>query len=97
MSAQQNDKTILMLLETESIPEQNEKNSSDLVESGRLHPNTGEQSSGAALRVLHSFLKEVDPHEHWDGLEKTPTEDGNIFWLCEEHARPYRVQPLQTR
>jgi hypothetical protein len=45
--------------------------------------------------VLHGFLKEADPSGYWDGLEAILMEDGNVFWLCEEHARPYRVQPLQ--
>jgi hypothetical protein len=54
-----------------------------------------EQNIGPALRALHSFLKEADPNQHWDGLQKVVTEDGNIFWLCEEHARPYQVRPLQ--
>jgi hypothetical protein len=55
------------------------------------------QKSSAALRVLHNFLREADPRGYWDGLRRVITEDGNIFWLCEEHARPYRVQPLQIR
>ncbi len=53
-----------------------------------------EQNVGPALRALHSFLKEADPNQYWDGLQKVVTEDGNIFWLCEEHARPYQVRPL---
>ncbi|HWS83334.1 MAG TPA: COR domain-containing protein [Ktedonobacteraceae bacterium] len=54
-----------------------------------------EQNVGPALRALHSFLKEADPNQYWDGLQKVLTEDGNIFWLCEEHALPYQIRPLQ--
>ena len=60
-----------------------------------IDPGGFEQNIGPALRVLHSFLKEADPHQYWDGLQKVVTEDGNILWLCLEHAHPYRVQPLQ--
>jgi internalin A len=59
------------------------------------HPGGFEQNVGPALRALHSFLKEADPNQYWDGLQKVVTEDGNIFWLCEEHARPYQIRPLQ--
>jgi Leucine-rich repeat (LRR) protein len=45
---------------------------------------------GPALRALHSFLKEADKEERWCGLHKTVTNDGNIFWLCDEHRRPYK-------
>jgi Leucine-rich repeat (LRR) protein/GTPase SAR1 family protein len=53
---------------------------------------TGELGSafevqGAALRALHTFLQEVDPKRHWCGLRKVATNDGNLLWLCPEHAR----------
>ena len=44
-----------------------------------------------ALRALHSFLKEIDKEERWCGLHKTPTNDGNIFWLCGEHRELHKV------
>jgi hypothetical protein len=53
-----------------------------------------EQVTGPALRVLHSFLDKVDTHHYWSGLQRVETPDGNILWLCAEHARPYEVQPL---
>jgi hypothetical protein len=77
----------------EDIPKMVEYDPSSLAERHSL--GGFEQSIGAALRVLHSFLKEADPNQYWDGLQKVVTEDGNIFWLCEEHARPYQVRPLQ--
>jgi len=43
-------------------------------------------AQGAALRALHAFLKEIDPNEHWCGLKRVITNDGNILWLCPEHA-----------
>lgn len=42
---------------------------------------------GAALRALYTFLKEADPTAHWCGLRKVATNDGNILWLCAEHAK----------
>jgi GTPase SAR1 family protein len=77
----------------EDLPDMAEHDPISLAE--RHHAGGFEQNIGPALRVLHSFLKEVDPHQYWDGLQKVVTEDGNLLWLCEEHARPYQVQPLQ--
>ena len=42
---------------------------------------------GAALRVLFHFLDTADPAHHWHGLDKVPTPDGTILWLCEQHKR----------
>jgi hypothetical protein len=44
-------------------------------------------AEGSALRALHVFLREVDKTQHWCGLQKVVTNDGNILWLCAEHAR----------
>lgn len=52
------------------------------------------EAVGPALRALYNFLKQVDPNEVWSGLYKTPTPDGNILWLCEEHRREYQSRPL---
>ncbi len=91
---QQHGKQIGLLEQiVEDIPKMVEYDPSSLAERHSL--GGFEQSIGAALRVLHSFLKEADPNQYWDGLQKVVTEDGNIFWLCEEHARPYQVRPLQ--
>ncbi len=76
----------------EDIPKIVEYDPSSLAE--RHYLGDFEQGVGLALRALYDFLKEADPHQHWNGLQKVVTEDGNIFWLCEEHARPYQVQPL---
>ena len=81
----------------EDLSDLDKKGSMGLAKVERSRSGSWEQSSGAALRVLHSFLKEADPSEYWDGLQRVVTEDGNIFWLCEKHAYPYRVQPLQVR
>jgi hypothetical protein len=79
---------------TEDIPNIVEHDPTSLAEMS--HPGGFEQNVGSALRVLHSFLKEADPHQYWDGLERVVTEDGNIFWLCDQHARPYRARPYQV-
>lgn len=49
---------------------------------------------GAALRVLYSFLSEVDENKYWGGLNKIITPDGNILWLCDVHQKPYEPKPL---
>lgn len=49
------------------------------------------ETTGSALRLLHSFLEEVDPTRHWCGLRKTVTRDGNILWLCAEHEKTYKM------
>jgi internalin A len=54
-----------------------------------------EQVVGPALRVLHSLLDEVDKQHYWAGLQRVVTPDGNILWLCGEHAKTYEVQPLR--
>ncbi len=48
-------------------------------------------TEGPALRALYNYLKEVDKERYWAGLHKTPTNDGNIFWLCEEHRYSYQA------
>ena len=35
----------------------------------------------------HVFLREADKTQHWCGLQRVLTNDGNILWLCAEHAR----------
>lgn len=60
----------------------------------RLPPSQGRfgehNVEGAALRALYRFLLEVDEEQHWCGLHKTPTNDGNIFWLCDEHREEHK-------
>ena len=45
------------------------------------------EAEGAALHALHVLLREVDKTQHWCGLKRVATNDGNILWLCAEHAR----------
>jgi C-terminal of Roc, COR, domain/Ras of Complex, Roc, domain of DAPkinase len=47
------------------------------------------------LKRIITFLNEADKSHYWGGLQRVPTEDGNILWLCGEHAKPYAVQPLR--
>ena len=49
------------------------------------------EAEGTALRVFHVFLREVDKTQHWCGLKRVVTNDGNILWLCAEHARFHEV------
>ncbi len=45
--------------------------------------------TGPALRALHQYLNQTDPSQHWAGLHKIITDDGNILWLCDEHRTAY--------
>ena len=40
-------------------------------------------------RSLYSVLHELDPSDHWAGLSRIPTPEGQILWLCHDHARQY--------
>lgn len=51
----------------------------------------GRRAVGPALRALCYLLNELDPQQHWAGLHKTPTPDGNILWLCQEHRQLYPI------
>jgi hypothetical protein len=68
-------------------------------ESGNMltpaHEGEEQQVIGSALRALYTFLKEVDPSQHWGGLRKTLTPDGNILWLCEGHRREYEEREIR--
>ena len=46
---------------------------------------------GAALRAFYRFLLQVDERQHWGGLHKTMTNDGNIFWLCDQHREEHKA------
>lgn len=46
---------------------------------------------GPALRALYSYLSEIDKEHFWAGLHKTPTNDGNIFWLCDTHRKMFKA------
>ena len=50
-----------------------------------------ERIEGAALRVLRELLDEVDKEDYWGGLGKILTPEGHYLWVCEEHAKEYRV------
>lgn len=43
--------------------------------------------SGAALRMLHEFLKKKDPEQVWGGLTRITTPEGDVLWLCKEHIK----------
>jgi hypothetical protein len=40
-------------------------------------------------RALHAVLKQADPGEHWGGLSRITTPEGELLWLCREHAGHY--------
>lgn len=53
------------------------------------HEDEIERLSGSALRSLRHFLDEKDPQQHWGGLKRILTPEGDYLWLCEKHAREY--------
>jgi hypothetical protein len=56
-------------------------NPNDDIEAGRL--------AGSALRALRQFLEEKDSQQHWGGLRRVLTPEGDYLWLCEHHAAEY--------
>ena len=50
-----------------------------------------ERVGGAALRAIRKLLDELDPDQHWGGLRKVLTPEGHYLWLCEHHAKEYRL------
>jgi hypothetical protein len=42
-------------------------------------------------RALYTVLKQVDPSDHWGGLSRTYTPEGEVLWLCRDHAQQYSV------
>lgn len=48
------------------------------------------EPEAAALRALHTFLRE-QKSQHLCGLQRVVTNDGNVLWLCSEHAKFHSV------
>lgn len=46
---------------------------------------------GAPLRAIRELLHEKDPKHDWGGLQKVLTPEGDYLWLCEHHAKQYRI------
>jgi internalin A len=42
-------------------------------------------------RALHAVLKQADPAEHWGGLSRITAPEGDVLWLCREHAGQYKA------
>ena len=40
-------------------------------------------------RALRALLYELDPGNQWAGLSRVYTPEGQILWLCRDHAKPY--------
>ena len=47
--------------------------------------------TGSALRVLRQLLEEKDPERVWGGLGRVLTPEGHYLWLCDTHAKEYRL------
>jgi len=47
--------------------------------------------TGAALRALYRFLDQKDLSHNWGGLKKVLTPEGHFLWLCEHHAKEYKL------
>jgi internalin A len=92
-----NFETEINLLEkmTEDLPTIVESDPGSLEHKYAAHDGQEETMIGPALRALYSFLKEKDKAQFWGGLQKVITPEGNILWLCEQHAHPYESPVLQ--
>jgi hypothetical protein len=40
-------------------------------------------------RAIKALLHHVDPSDHWGGLSRTYTPEGEVLWLCRDHAKQY--------
>ena len=40
-------------------------------------------------RALYAVLHTLDPSEHWAGLSRTYTPEGEVLWLCRDHAQQF--------
>jgi len=47
------------------------------------------ETIGSDLRVLQKMLTTLDKINHWGGLEKVLTPEGNYLWLCKKHIKTY--------
>jgi hypothetical protein len=45
------------------------------------------QARGDSLKALRTFLDKQSDSPKWGGLKQVKTQDGNILWLCPEHAK----------
>jgi internalin A len=40
-------------------------------------------------RLLYALLDKLDPSHNWAGLSRKSTPEGDILWLCRDHARQF--------
>ena len=56
---------------------------------------TGDPQIGAIAdfdyRALRQLLRQLAPTEHWAGLSRIYTPEGEILWLCQDHAQGYSI------
>jgi hypothetical protein len=45
----------------------------------------------ADYRAIYTLLHELDPSDHWAGLNRVLSPEEQILWLCSDHARQYVV------
>jgi len=43
----------------------------------------------ADYRSLYAVLHKLDPSSHWAGLSRIYTPEGDVLWLCRDHAEQY--------
>jgi internalin A len=80
----------LMKLLAEQLPKIEDDEEGKLA--GGMPKNSApEELQGAALRALRKLLDKKDPQQHWGGLKKILTPEGHYLWLCDYHAKQYKV------
>ena len=50
---------------------------------------------GTALRQLQGELQNLDPSKNWGGLQAVSTAEGEIRYVCDEHAKHYHLHQHQ--
>ena len=83
LAKQLSDETALM---TELVKQLPERLAIDRSQADHLDPTEFD----ADYRALYALLREVDPHEQWRGLNRTYTPEGQVLWLCRDHAQQYK-------
>lgn len=56
---------------------------------GKARNNRMLQAQGTEFRLLRHMLEKLDPTQHWGGLQKVATVDGQFLWLCEHHKAQF--------
>lgn len=63
----------------------------DQAQDERLAANEPYVAETQALQVVYIFFRQAEKQDKWCGLQRVITNDGNIFWLCDQHRQLYET------